>query len=216
MKKVLVYVFTLVFLLSCQKSELEFSCNPVINAFVSEHREELSGITANELASYDLQLQKAIFNSWDYQKKRNAWIEKLNYVLIHISFTESEKAHIQTLIGHINEDYFLKENIEKNLEIRSWFAAEWVNYSINELGWSNKFIAFLVYRLYTYQSQLDSELSMLRSIGTTIKTDSEPGDCGCNVSVDFCDESICSSTGCTTISTGCGWLWSMPCDGNCY
>jgi len=214
MKKVLVYVFTLVFLLSCQKSELEFSCNPVINAFVSEHREELSGITANELASYDLQLQKAIFNSWDYQKKRNAWIDKFNYVLIHIPFTESEKAHIQTLIGQINEDYFLKENIEKNLEIRSRFAAEWINYSINELGWSKQFIAFMVYRLYTDQTKFNSELSMLRSIGTTTKADSE-GDCDCNVSYDFCGNSNCFSRGCT-ISTGCGWLWSMTCDGCCY
>ena len=214
MKKELAVVFTIVFLLSCKKSEFEYSCSPVINEFVIEHLEELSGITIYELASYDLQLQKAIFNSWDYQKKRNAWIEKLNYVLIHIPFTESENAHIQTLIGHINNDYFLKENIEKKLEIRSRFASEWINYSINELGWSNQFIAFIVYRLYSDQAQFNSELSMLRSIGTKIKTDSE-GDCDCNVSVDFCGLSICSSTGCK-ILTGCGWLWSMPCDGNCY
>jgi hypothetical protein len=216
MKKELVIVFTIVFLLSCQKSEFEFSCDPVINEFVIEHLEELSGITVYELASYDLQLQKAIFNSWDYQKKRSAWIDKFHYVLIQIPFTESENAHIQKLITNINEDYFLKENIEKNLEIRSRFAAEWINYSINDLGWSNQFIAFMVYRLYTDQSQFNSELSMLRSIGTTIKTDSESGDCDCNVSVDFCGNSICRSSACTTISTGCGWLWSMSCDGNCY
>jgi hypothetical protein len=214
MKKELVIVFIVVFLFSCQKSEFEFSCDPVINEFVIEHREELSAITVHELASNNLQLQKAIFNSWDYQKKRCAWIDKFQYVLIRIPFTESEKAHIQELIAHIDEDYFLKENIDKNLEIRSRFAAEWINYSINKLGWSDQFIAFMVYRLYTDQSQLNSELSMLRSIVTKIKTDSE-GDCNCNVSVDFCGLSICRSGGCTT-STGCGWLWSMTCDGNCY
>ena len=215
MKKELIIVFIIVFLLSCKKSEFEYSCSPVINEFVIEHLEELSEITIYELASYDPQLQKAIFNSWDYQKKRNAWIDKFNYVLIHIPFTESENAHIQKLIVHINDDYFLKANIEKNLEIRSRFAAEWINYSINELGWSNQFIAFMVYRLYTDQAQLNSELSMLRSIGTKIKTDSEPGPCDCNVSVDFCGLSMCGCSECT-ISTGCGWLWSMPCDGNCY
>jgi hypothetical protein len=215
MKKELVVVFTIVYLLSCKKSEFEYSCSPVINEFVIEHLKELSVLTVHELASYDFQLQRAIFNSWDYQKKRNVWIEKLNYVLIHIPFTETENAHIQTLITHINEDYFLKENIEKNLEIRSLFAAEWINYSINDLGWSNQFIAFIVYRLYTDQSQFNNELSMLRSISATIKTDSEPGDCDCNISVDFCGNSFCSSSGCTTISTGCGWLWSMSCDGNC-
>jgi hypothetical protein len=216
MKIKLVLVFAIIFLLSCKRSEFEFSCNPIINKFVSENQEELSGITVYELASYDLLLQKAIFNSWDYQKKRVVWIDKFQYVLIHVPLTESEKTHIQKLITHITEDYFLKENIEKNIEIRSRFASEWINYSINDLGWSNQFIAFMVYRLYTDQSQFNSEISMLRSIGTTIKTDSESGSCDCNGSADFCgDFYSCISEGCT-ISTGCGWMWSMPCDGNCY
>ena len=65
MKKELAVVFTIVFLLSCKKSEFEYSCSPVINEFVIEHLEDLSGITIYELTSYDPQLQKAIFNSWD-------------------------------------------------------------------------------------------------------------------------------------------------------
>lgn len=215
MKKELVIVFSIVFLLSCQKSEFEFSCDPVINEFVIEHMEEFSKLSVQELLAYELHLQKAIFNSWDYQKKRSAWIDKFHYVLIHMPLTEPENAHIQRLIAHINEDYFLKENIVRNPETRSLFAAEWINYSINDLGWSNQFIAFMVYRLYTDQAQFIPELSMLRSIGTTIKTDSEAGNCSCNVSVDFCDDSSCTSGGCTTVSTGCGWLWSMSCDGNC-
>lgn len=216
MKKVFVIVFSVVFLLSCQKSELEFSCDPAINEYVIEHLEEFSELSVQELVSYKLQLQKAIFNSWDYQKKRSAWLDKFHYVLNNMPFTESENAHIQRLIAHISEDYFLKENIERNPEIRSRFATEWINYSINDLGWSNQFIAFMVYRLYTDQAQFASELSMLRSIGTTIKTDPESGDCDCNVSADFCGNSYCSSGGCTTVTTGCGWLWSMSCDGSCY
>lgn len=214
MKKELVIVFSIVFLLSCQKSEFEFSCDPVINEFVVEHMEEFSELSVHVLASYDLQLQKAIFNSWDYQKKSSAWIDKFHYVLINMPLTESENAHIQKLIAHISEDYFLKENIERNSETRFLFASEWINYSINDLGWSDQFIAFMVFRLYTDPAQFDSELSMLRSTGSSIRTDSE-GDCSCNVSADFCGNSFCSSGNCTTISTGCGWLWSMSCDGNC-
>ena len=216
MKRNLVIVTIVILLFSCQESNLEFSCDAGINEFVIKNLGELSSINIYELVSYDIQLQRAIFNTWDYQKKRNACIEKLDYVLLHVPFTESEKAHIQTLIGHINEDYFLKENIEKNPEIRSGFAVKWINYSINYLGWSNQFIAFMVYRLYTDQAQLNSELSMLRVTGAKINTNSEPGDCDCNVSVDFCGNVDCISTGCTTVSTGCGWLWSMTCDGNCY
>ena len=215
MKKKLVIVLTTISFLSCQKSELEFSCDPVINEFIIEHRAELSGITIHELTSYDFQLQRAIFNSWDYQKKRSAWIDKLQQVQVHMAFTESENDHIQSLIAHITEDYFLKENIDNNPKIRSQFAAQWISYSINELGWSKQFVAFMVYRLYTDQSQFDSELSILKLLGKIVKTDSETGDCDCNVSVDFCGNSICSSSGCK-ISTGCGWLWSMSCDGNCF
>ena len=58
------FIFLLATLLfSCQKSELEFSCDPVINAFVSENLEELSQITVNELTSYEPELQRAVFNS---------------------------------------------------------------------------------------------------------------------------------------------------------
>lgn len=215
MKKILVFAFITISLFSCQQSELEFSCDPVINKFVIENREDLSKITVHELVSYDHLLQKAIYNSWDYQKKRSVWIDKLQHVLAHISFTEAEIAHIQMLIEHIQPDYFLKENIEMNREVRSLFAKEWIGYSINKLGWSNQFIAFMVYRLYTDQSQFDSELSALRSIDTTVSTNSESGNCDCSVSSDYCGSSSCSSNGCT-ITSGCGWLWTMPCDGRCY
>jgi hypothetical protein len=215
MKKILIIAFLALLAFSCQQSELEFSCDPVINKFVIENQEELSTIAVQELGSYDLQLEKAIFNSWDYQKKRSAWVDKLQYVMIHIPFSELEKAHIQALIVHINEDYFLKENFNKNLEIRSQFASQWISYAINNLGWSNQFIAFMVYRLYTDQSQFDSELSMLKQIGKIINTESESGSCDCNVSSDFCGSIDCHSGGCS-ITSGCGWVWSMTCDGSCY
>lgn len=213
MKKFLVIGVLLVSLFSCQQSSLEFSCDPVINDFVVKNREGLSKITILELTTYDYHLQKAVFNSWDYQKMRSAWIDKLQYVLGHKSLTEPESAHIQKLIESIDEDYFLKENIAKNQKIRSQFAAQWINYAINELGWTNRFVAFMVFRLYTEQSQLDSELSSLKSIESVNNTNSES--CDCTVSFDFCGSSICRSSGCS-VSSGCGWLFSMPCDGNCY
>jgi hypothetical protein len=215
MNRTSIVLFLMLLLLSCHKANLEYSCNPLINELVVKNRPELSGVSINELATYDIQLQRAVFNSWNYQKKRDAWIEKLNYVLIHIPFKEPEMTHIHKLITHISEDYFLKENIEKNREIRARFAAEWISYSMNELGWPDQFIAFMVYRLYTDQAQFTAELSMLSSISRSPVADSEPGDCNCNVPADFCYDSICTSTGCT-ITTGCGWLWTMPCNGQCY
>jgi hypothetical protein len=200
---------------SCQKSEPEFSCDPVINAFVSENREELSQITVIELTSYETELQRAVFNSWDYRKKRNAWIDKFRFVLADENLTIAEIAHIQNLINHIEEDYFLDENIQHNAEARSQFASCWISSATKDLGWSGQFIAFMVYRLYTNQSQFEAELSELNTLNTSVVTNSE-GSCNCSVSADFCGNVRCFSGGCSASSSGCGWLWSMPCDGNCY
>lgn len=215
MKKLAIFISFTVLLFSCQQSELEFSCDPVINKFVIENHDELSDVTVQEVAAYDLQLQKAILASWDHQKKRGAWIDKLQHVKANIPFTDLEKSHIQALIDHINDNYFLKENLDKNSEIRSQFASQWLNYAHNKLGWTNQFSAFMVYRLYTNQSQFDSELSAIRTIRTTVGTNSESGNCNCSVSSDFCGGVDCRSGGCTTTS-GCGWLWSESCDGSCY
>lgn len=210
------FIFLLAALLfSCQKSELEFSCDPVINAFVSENREELSQITVNELTSYEPELQRAVFNSWDYRKKRSAWIDKLRLILTNENLTKAETGHIQTLINHIEEDYFLDENIQHNIVARSQFAARWISYAAKNLGWSRQYIAFMVYRLYTNQSQFEAEFSELKSLNTAVVTNSE-GSCDCNVSADFCGTADCRSLGCSANSSNCGWIWSMPCDGVCY
>lgn len=209
------YAFLLlVFIFSCQQPELEFSCDPVINDFVIENQESLKSATVSDLVSYELPLQRAVFNSWDYEKKRSAWIDKLQQVLSTESFTQAESAHIQKLIGHIHIGYFLEENIEAEAMYPSQFAEEWILYSSNDLGWDDLYIAYLVFRMYTNYSQFEAELSMLKSLETMVSSDSE-GSCNCNTSSSFCANAFCYSGGCTTTS-GCGWLWSETCDGYCY
>src|SRR5690606_14835183 len=141
--------------------------------------EKLSQITVIELASYDLAFQKAVFNSWDYQKK-DAWIKKLQLVLSKESFSGAEISHVQKLIDHIQTGYFLKENMSRQEKTRIEFANEWINFAFNNLGWTEQFIAFLVYRLYTEQFQFEAELSMVRSIGIASSTNSESGNCNCS------------------------------------
>lgn len=172
-------------------------------------------MTTKELTSHRIELQRAIFNSWDYQKKKNVWIDKLSFVLANESFVQAERDHIQLLINHIDENYFQDKNIRENLNSRSRFAREWINYALYQLDWTKEYVAFIVYRLYTSQDQFEAELSKLSSINADATTDSE-GDCDCNVSADFCGTVDCRSQGCTTVPSGCGWLWSMPCDGSCY
>ena len=214
MKRILTIVLLTIVLYSCQQTELEYSCDPELNKFVLENKVEFSQIAVSELATYDVALQRAIFRSWDAEKKRSAWLAKLYQVLGSISFSKAESDHIQKLIDHLDVGYFINENIQKNLEIRTKFANEWLNYASKDLGWSEEFISFLVYRLYTNQSQLDAELNVFKSITTQTTTNSESGSCNCNTSADFCSGSACRSNGCST-GSGCGWMWSSPCNGNC-
>ncbi len=214
MQKLFLFLFLTSIFSSCKKPSLEFACDPAINEFVLSNRYELSKISTQELVSYDLQLQRAIFNSWAEDKKRSIWVDKFKYLLSHEPFTAAEAAHIRTLIDHFDDDYFNKEILQNNLHSRSAFAAEWVTYATKDLKWSKKYIAFIVYRLYTDQSQLDRELSNLQIAAESLNTNSEAGNCSCNTSSDFCSL-FCERGGCQ-ITTGCGWVWSMSCDGSCY
>jgi len=201
------------YLTSCQFDKQIYSCDPVINSYVNENKEEFSQLNLQQLTSYDYTLQKAIFNSWDYTKKREAWIDKLNYIISNEKLTYDEIIHIQKLIDHIQPDYFSDESLFKNSEGNTLFANKWIEYSQNELGWSDQFIAFIVYRLYLNQTQLEAELSELNSLRTETSTDGES--CNCNRSADFCgDHYLCRVTGCTPTG-GCGWLGTQICDGSC-
>ena len=79
-KPFLLFYFILILILtSCQHDELLYSCDPVINSYVIENKLKLAQIDVLQITSYEYSLQKAIFNSWDFAKKREVWIDKLNY-----------------------------------------------------------------------------------------------------------------------------------------
>lgn len=215
MKRVLFAVFASVFLFSCQVDELEFSCDPVINSFVVENMAELSKISTQELTSYETPLQKAVFRSWSPERKRQAWLEKFQYVLDHQSFSEDERKHIFKLVNHIVEGYFEDQLKPEGKLIRNNFSKDWLDVATNDLGWDDRFISFCVYRLYVDQSQFETEVSSLKSTSLSMSANSESGTCNCNISNDFCSGGNCASSGCAASSSGCGWLWSEGCNGLC-
>lgn len=211
-RKFLIVLSFFTFLYSCQETELEFSCDPLINKFVMENQEELSQISVVEFSTYDISLQRAIFNSWSADKKYDVWMNKLNYLLENEQLNSKEYNHIQQLIEHIQPDYF--HNQESNNEVEK-FASEWIRYAEEELNWNARFIAFIVYRLYTEQAQFDAEISMLNDLQLISSANSE-GPCDCNTSSDFCGDAACQNSSCSTVSSGCGWFWKESCNGDCY
>jgi hypothetical protein len=101
----LVVFFCLIFLSSCDKDQIrQFSCDPSIDEFVKENSLELSGIDIFELALYDIEVQRAIFRSWGHGKKREAWIEKLQFVMAN------EQNQIINPVGKGRGSHNLKES----------------------------------------------------------------------------------------------------------
>ena len=213
MKSFSLFLLAIVVLSSCQQMEPEFSCDPVIDNFVREKKAELASLSLDQFLCYDFALQKAIFNSWDAWKKRDVWIEKLERVVEKGSFTPGEVEHIQQLIEHIHSDFFVLEKLENEKEVRTQFAKQWIVEAIKNFGWTDKYIAFIVYRLYTDEYQFEHELSELESLVKSVSTNTE---CNCSQSADFCGfTGGCISSNCIS-ATGCGWLWSSNCDGTCF
>ncbi len=207
MKRILLLLIITFCLFSCKK-QYEFSCDPKINQLVVENKKEFSQLDLNGLLSYSPKVQRAIFNSWDYQKKRKVWLEKLYSVSQNPVLNSLEKRHIQILIENIDLDYFQRKH---TLEDRN-FTEGWIKYSHSELKWTKKFVAFVGFRLYTNQIQLDKELIKAGEASRMLNSE---GSCDCSTSSDYCGGGRCTSGNCSS-STGCGWLWSMPCNGGCY
>ena len=90
----LILILPLTFI-SCEKKEPEFSCDPEINKYVKDHKKSLADISLDELNTYEISLQRAIFNSWDPIKKRSVWLEKLNTVLVKEELSLYEQEHLK-------------------------------------------------------------------------------------------------------------------------
>ena len=136
MKIIYAPVFCMLFLVSCMDYETEFSCDPVINEYVSEHQAELSQMSLSDLTSSDLHFQHAVFRSYDPVKKREVWLQKIQSLLKTQKYTADEYTHIKNLLTHLDENYFRSENIESHKKERAQFASDWISYAKNNLGWT--------------------------------------------------------------------------------
>ncbi len=214
MKTICTILFCILVFSSCRQDLIEYSCDPVINEYISNHRAEYSLFTINDLADSEPLVQQAIFRSFTPEKKRDILLQKVQYLLDNETYTDTEYDHVGKLLNHLHENYFSKENIKLEASQRSKYATEWIFFAKNSLGWSDRYIAFVVFRMYIKQIQFDNEIVALKSVVRKNTADSEGDPCGCNTAADFCGGSICNSGNCQ-LSTGCGWMWSETCSGRC-
>lgn len=198
---------------SCKQNGAEFSCDPTLNEYVSTHQKKLKSISLPNLTSSDLFFQQAVFRNFDAVKKRDVWLQKIQTLLETQNYSTAEYAHVASLLNHLQENYFVKENLVAEANERKQFASDWINKAKSSLGWSDKQVAFVVYRLYTDPAQLDAESIALQT-RRQATSDESTESCNCHTSTDYCAILGCVGGNCI-LTSGCGWLWSESCDGIC-
>ena len=215
MKTICTILFCVFAFSSCMQDQMEFSCDPVINEYISNHQEEFVQYTVIDLAASEPLVQQPIFRSFTPEQKRDIWLQKIQFLLDNEPYTDAEYVHVEKLLDHLHENYFSKENLVLEASLRSKFETEWINFAKSNLGWSDKNIAFVVFRVYTNHVQFDAEMNTLITIKQIALADSEMSTCNCNTNMDYCPQGIICKIGDCQMTTGCGWLWSESCDGRC-
>jgi hypothetical protein len=212
----ILYTLLLIMLLlsSCNDEALLYSCDPVLNEIITIHKAEYVQYTVKDIIVSTPEVQRAIFRSYEPSKKREIWLEKIKYLLDNENYTPEEYAHVEKIRDHLTANYFNPDSIKTETGIRTQFITDWISYAKNNLGWSEKYLAFVIYRLYTKPEQLDNEISAVRKLSQQAVADSEVATCDCKITDDYCNGSSCASFDCQQTS-GCGTFWQYTCDGAC-
>ena len=128
-----VALLSIVSLNSCKKkSETVYSCNPKVNNWVKSHTRSFESITRAELVTYPIEEQFGIFRSLSNQAKKNIFVDKVNYILAHETFSASEIAHLNLLKNNFEPDYYDEGNAAG-----IQFIHNWENEATNNLGWDD-------------------------------------------------------------------------------
>ena len=194
---------------------MQYSCDPVLNEIVTAHIDEYVKYSVTELTTNYLPVQQAIFRTYTPEKRRELWLEKINYLLANESYTTEEYSHVYKLIGRLSENCFNTDTLKATAQQRAQLNTAWISYAKETLGWTDRYIAFVVYRLYTKQSQFDSEsaLHLLESRATADGEGTEIDTCSC--AGNECGYgAMCETGNCNTVS-GCGFFMTENCTGLC-
>ena len=73
MKKHVLILLVFTTVIACNKEDLEFSCNPVINEYVKSNILKLSQISIDEFLIFDTSVQRAAFRSFSAERKFELW-----------------------------------------------------------------------------------------------------------------------------------------------
>lgn len=213
-------------LIACNNDEVFYSCNESEDLWVKQNILEVQSLTRAEWNTLDENLKVPAYRSFSIEKKQQFWIEKLEYVLTSFQWNDKEYEHLLLIKDSIvkNLNWFIpnKSKSDKELNEYQLFAYNWMEYSKEELNWSNELIAAICGTMNDFEF-INKEIYIKRTKNSNLslpKTRAEhyTAPCNCkyeNVIITTCLFTGCEEGYCTKTEDGCGWLLGEDCNGIC-
>lgn len=171
--------------------------NQEFDLWFSDNYLRLESVTREEIVSFDEEVQVMIFNVIPAERKASVWREKYDELLALDIYNSEQRAFIRSLRGKAT-------------------TALYSNYEVAEA----QLVFFNSRRQFGSDLFNDDELrSIMISLDNIEMAIGGGSFCKCSNDSDWCGSPIdagdCSGACDHGSSSGCGTLWSYPCDGRC-
>ena len=214
---------------SCNRDDLQYSCDPVINAWTKANIHEIQAMNRADFLNLDDANQRGAYRAMTSEQRIQIWIGKINQVLF-LEWNERERVHIEKLRVFIDENAMLfgRDVYVEYQDIIELEAYKWGDFALNELGWTPELIYAIagnpndiiqleqgkVGNVYLHSETIDGVVTKNVTPKTTCDCHwTESNMFMCSNSGENCiDREI---SGCEMTSFGCGLLWLAPCHGLC-
>ncbi len=215
--KLSIPLFLLVFLMiACkeQDSDLTYSCNASIDAYVKCNEKALAKLSRNDLLNYTKDTMRAIYRSFTPEKKMAIWQDRFASSLQSNYWSEEQKEIIRNFERLLSFKTFSNQNYFKR-EVEPAFK-KILNSELERKTFSKMELYFLV-------ASIEHE-SFLEALRYRENHSPSPGGGGtkCDCTTEgtnfwcegFQDEECLSDDDCRK-NSGCGLLFSHQCNGCC-
>ncbi len=201
---------------SCQKTEeLQYSCDPIVDAWVKKNISKIKQMEREEWLNLDEKVKPATLSAFNPIQKQKFWLQKMDEVM-SLNWNTEELHYIEIFKQYIieNPNIFESDVTDEVIDEFAIFCYQWSEDVKEKLKWEKELIFAIA---VSGNKLLDKTGTLSFSLDHTIvKSSGEVADCQCSTSSDFCLQSHCAVDGCAIRNHGCGWVGVMICDGRCY
>lgn len=224
--------FILFLMVSCTQEESVYSCNPEIDLWVKENKNNIEVMSTDEFLSLERDYQKASYIAFSQKQRENLWISKITKAS-QLDWNEDERKHIAKLLFALEEfsEIFSKDCPEEYKNDFKIFVYQWIKECEETFDWSPKLIKNLLFspnQLISKDGEIrEGKNRMTSQVKTRSEVDDSNRNCNCNSNsnngegmfADDCSEfshCVAGYWDCKPKWAGCGMFFLDSCDGYCW